>query len=71
MHLIEFEIFKDDGSVRYAQWAYDEDHAFEVLCRIQPECLNGFKPEIFEVLFQVLGFCFTDQLVYWQPAGEA
>lgn len=70
MQLFEFEIFTDEGSVRYAQWALDEDHAFEILSTTQPECLNGFQPAFFEVLFERIGE-FNGPMVYWLKAGEA
>lgn len=71
MTLFEFEIFTDKGTQRYAQWALDADHAFEVLNTINPACLEGFRPECFDVLFQPLSQFDGPALVYWLEAGEA
>ena len=70
MHLFEFEVFTNSGSVRYAQWGADADEAFDLLSAIRPDCLDGFEPAFFEVLFQVVG-SYEGAFVYWLEAGEA
>ena len=72
MRLHLFEIFHEDGSSIWThQWARDEDEAFALMATSKPQSLNGFQPQIHDILFEVVQRCECPVLVYWMGEAEA